>query len=144
MYLWHILDPQIKEDVQRALKAKALRKSRSRPEAIMSVPQTLTVDSSRARLSEDVTTRTEAATLPYTVTPPKPVISVSTRLSSSLKSTHGKITFPSHVHSPAHSLESISSYGSQRRTPLPHMVTSQDGYAYLDWSGAFFFNTGHE
>jgi hypothetical protein len=136
MYVWHILDPRIVEDVQRALVAKAMRESRSRSAATASEPHVSTANTSSARATEDRTTLANATTLPLPATPPRPVISLSSRPSPLTKSTHPKITFPSYTLSPAHSLESITSYGSMRRSPLPILVTSQDGSTYLDWSGA--------
>ena len=99
-------------------------------------PRTSPLDSSQVRPSENGTTRAQSTSSPFPVTPSKPVISISTRSTSSQKATHRNITFPSYVRSPTHSLESISSYGPLRRPPLPVMMTSQDGATYLDWSGA--------
>lgn len=136
MYVCYNLDPKILEDVQRALKAKALRESRSRTDATASVSRTSVAELSGGGANEDARSLAKAITVPFPVTPPKPVISISTHSSPLHPAAPPKIVFPSYTHSPAHSLESISSFGHLIRSPIPVRVTSQEGVTWLDWSGA--------
>lgn len=124
----------ILEDVQRALKAKALRDSLSRVE-VTNPASELTTDSSSTKPSEDTRPSADPTPQPFPATPPKLSISISTRPSLSLHASSPKVSFPSYAHSPARSIESLSSSGFLRRTPLPVMVTSQNGTSCLDWSG---------
>jgi hypothetical protein len=141
MYVPRIPDPQVLEDVQRALKTKALREARSQSGASTPIsenpsPSPQIADLSITRPREEITSLRLYPALPLPVTPPKPVVPVSTRHSTPSPAAPPRITFPPYVQSPSRSLESLSSEGRLGHSPVPILVSCRDGSTYLDWSGA--------
>ncbi|KAF8516137.1 hypothetical protein BU17DRAFT_92969 [Hysterangium stoloniferum] len=123
-------DPQVLDDVRRALKAKVLRESRSSDDEapLPSSSEVATTPNTNLQIIP-----LSPPSLDSLSTPSRPVIAVSTRSLS--PSNPRKITFPSYNPSASKSVESLSSQDHSVRSPIPILVTHPDGSGYLDWSG---------
>jgi hypothetical protein len=134
-------DPRVLEDVQRALRSKALRKPDRDSLSTLNVGQPSkeptsdgsTGDVSTTNVSERVVQTVESVRA--ATTPSRSGIAVTTQAAAGHGGSLSKVAFPSMSRSPTRSMESMSSLELTTRSPLPVLMSLPDGTTYLDWSG---------